>query len=310
MKRHLRHLHEASAGQESILTIGVFDGVHRGHRVLIQRLVERAHARGLRAVALTFHPHPDKALQQKPKRYYLTTPEQRADLLLQLGVDLVITHPFDEETRKQSAREFVKQLVAQLDLVDLWVGSDFALGYQREGTVEHLQELGEDFGFGVTRVEPIVDEICGQAISSSRIRELLHCGEIRAANRLLGRAFALSGIVIHGQHRGRAIGVPTANLQPWDEQIVPANGVYASWAAVGSERYMAAVNVGMRPTFNEAQLSIEAHLLDFDRDIYGERLELTFEGRLRAERKFDGLEDLLGQIRRDIAASRNLLQGI
>lgn len=309
MNRHLRHLREASPGQETILAIGVFDGVHRGHRALIERLVERAHAHGRRAAVLTFHPHPDKILHQKPRSYYLTAPEQRADLMLELGVDLVITLPFDEETRNLSARDFVEQLVAKLNLADLWVGSDFALGYQREGTVDHLRELGKVSGFGLTRVEPIVDEICGGAFSSSRIRELLNCGEVRAANSMLGRAYALSGPVIHGQQRGRAIGVPTANLEFWDEQIVPANGVYAGWASLGGARFMAAINIGIRPTFDEAQLSIEAHLLDFDRDIYGEQLELLFEERLRPERKFDGLDDLVGQIKRDIAATRQLLQG-
>ena len=309
MKRHLRHLSEANPGQESVLTIGVFDGVHRGHQVLIERLVERARAHGHRAVALTFHPHPDKTLQRKPKRYYLTSPEQRADLLLDLGVDLVITHPFDEETRKLSAHDFVEELVARLDLADLWVGADFALGYRREGTIDQLRALGQDLGFGITRVEPIIDVDSGQAYSSSRIRELLNCGEIRAANQMLGRAYTLSGPVMHGQQRGRAIGVPTANLDAWDEQIVPANGVYAGWAEVGGARYMAAINIGIRPTFDEAQLSIEAHLLDFDGDIYGEQLELRFEERLRPERKFEGLDDLLGQIRRDITASRQLLQG-
>lgn len=309
MNRHLRRLRDASPGQETVLTIGVFDGVHRGHRALIERLVERAHAHGRRAAVITFHPHPDKTLRQKPKRYYLTTPEQRADLLLELGVDLVITLPFDDETRKLSAREFVELLVAKLDLVDLWVGSDFALGYQREGTADHLRELGKTSGFGLTRVGPIVDETGGDAFSSSRIRELLNCGGIRAANRMLGRTYALSGPVVHGQHRGRTIGVPTANLELWDEQIVPANGVYAGWASLGGAPFMAAINIGIRPTFAEAQLSIEAHLLDFDRDIYGEQLELTFEERLRPERKFDGLDDLVDQIKRDIAASRQFLQG-
>ena len=309
MNRHLRRLRDASPDKETALTIGVFDGVHRGHRALVERLVERARAGGRRAVVLTFHPHPDKTLHKRPTRYYLTTPEQRADLLLALGVDLVITLSFDEETRRLSARDFVERLVARLDLVDLWVGSDFALGYQREGTVDHLRKLGKAAGFGVTRVEPIVDESGGAAFSSSRIRELLTCGDVRAAKGQLGRAYALFGPVIHGQQRGRTIGVPTANLALWDEQVVPANGVYAGWALLGGARFMAAINIGIRPTFDDAQLSLEAHLLDFDRDIYGERLEVMFEERLRPERKFDGLDDLVGQIKRDIAATRQLLQG-
>ena len=308
MKRHLRHLREVRSQNESVVTIGVYDGVHRGHQVLIERLVQRAHSRGLQAVALSFHPHPDKILKQAPKRYYLTTPDKRADLLQKLGVDLVITHPFDEESRHLSAQQFVEQLVEKLKLKDLWVGSDFALGYQREGTVDYLRNLGQVFGFDLTAVEPIADETCGGVFSSSRIRDLLSLGAIQAANDMLGRAYSLAGTIVHGQHRGRAIGVPTANLEPWDEQVVPANGVYAGWATLAGERFMTATNIGVRPTFGEARLSVEAHLLDFERDIYGEQLELTFAKRLRPERKFDDQDDLVNQIQRDIAATRLLLQ--
>lgn len=308
MNRHLLHLREARFHNESVVTIGVYDGVHRGHQVLVKRLVQRARSCGLQAVALTFHPHPDKTLHQAPKRYYLTSPEQRAILLLELGVDLVITQPFDAETRQLSAQEFVGQLVEALHLKDLWVGSDFALGYQREGTVDYLRQAGVELGFSLTSIEPIADEKCGGVYSSSRIRDRLGHGDVQTANEMLGRAYALTGTVIHGQQRGRTIGVPTANLDLWDERLVPANGVYAGWATLGEERFMAATNIGIRPTFGEARLSVEAHLLAFDRDIYGKQLEVTFEHRLRPERKFEGLDDLVDQIQRDMAVTRQLLQ--
>ena len=306
--RHLRNLSEARLDSDSILTIGVFDGVHRGHQQLIRRLVARARATNRRAVALTFFPHPDTLLEQVAKRYYLTSPEQRADLLLGLGLDLVITHPFTDETRNLPAATFIDELVDRLRMKELWVGEDFALGFRREGDIYYLRAQGEKRGFDLIAMELIAAESSGQLIRSSILRDLVRAGNMQAAKAMLGRAFALEGEVVRGAQRGRTIGAPTANLQVWREQILPANGVYASWARLGSARYPAATNIGLRPTFAGAELTIEAHLLDFDRDIYGEGMELTFEKRLRQERKFSGLEELREQIRADIEATRRCLQ--
>ncbi|MCY3798703.1 MAG: bifunctional riboflavin kinase/FAD synthetase [Chloroflexi bacterium] len=305
---HLRRLQDANPDADSLLSIGVFDGVHLGHRQLIQRLVEHARASGRLAIVLSFHPHPDKVLDQVKTRYYLTTPDQRAELLLQLGVDIVITHPFDDETQHLPAIEFIDRLVKHLRLKELWVGADFALGFQREGDVDYLRAQGEKRGFTVNAMDLIAAQASDEFIRSSTARDQVRNGNMRAAKAMLGRAYSLEGTVIAGQQRGRAIGVPTANLAVWSEQIIPANGVYATWARLGSETFPAATNIGQRPTFAGDDVTIEAHLLDFDRDIYGEKLELSFVRRLRPERKFGGFEELVRQIQADIAATRRSLR--
>ena len=305
---HLRRLQDANLDADSLLSIGVFDGVHLGHQQLIQRLVEHARASGRLAIVLSFHPHPDKVLDRVNTRYYLTTPDQRAELLLQLGVDIVITHPFDDETQHLPAIEFIDRLVKHLRLKELWVGADFALGFQREGDVDYLRAQGEKRGFTVNAMDLIAAQASDEFIRSSTARDQVRKGNMRAATAMLGRAYRLEGTVIAGQQRGRAIGVPTANLAVWSEQIIPANGVYATWARLGSETFPAATNIGQRPTFAGDDVTIEAHLLDFDRDIYGERLELSFVGRLRPERKFGGFEELVTQIQADIAATRRSLR--
>ena len=305
--RHLRNLNDANLDADSILTIGVFDGVHRGHQQLIQRLVARARASGRLAIVLTFYPHPDKVLERVNTRYYLTTPDQRAELLLNLGVDMVITHPFDDETRHQPAAAFIDRLVDRLRIKELWVGADFALGFQREGDISFLRAQGKKRGFQVTAVELITGESSREFIRSSAIRDQVRKGNMTAANAMLGRAYALPGTVVLGEQRGRTIGVPTANLEVWREQIIPANGVYAAWARLGGEHFPAATNIGRRPTFAGEAITIEAHLLDFDREIYGDELELALEKRLRAERKFSGLDELTKQIQADIEATRRCL---
>ena len=305
---HLRRLGDAKLDADSLVAIGVFDGVHLGHQQLIQRLVDSARASGNKAIVLTFYPHPDKLLEQVKTRYYLTTPEKRAELLLDLGVDLVITHPFDEETRRLQAAEFVDLLVTNLRIREIWVGADFALGFQRQGDVRYLRAQGKKRGFDVSAVELITSQSSQQFIRSSTIREHVRNGNMSAAKAMLGRAYAIEGPVVLGEQRGRTIGAPTANVKVWSEQIIPANGVYAGWARIGEESFQAATNIGTRPTFSGDAVTIEAHLLDFDRDIYGERIELSFEQRLRPEQKFSGLDALMKQIQADIAAARRSLK--
>lgn len=306
--RHLRKLEEAKLNHGALVTIGVFDGVHIGHQSLIKRLAASAHDSGRKAVVITFFPHPDKVVDEVAERYYLTTPEQRAELLLQLGADRVITLPFDEAMRQLPATTFVNQLVEHLQVEELWVGADFALGYQREGDISFLREQGKARGFTVQAVELITQREGDRFVRSSTVRERVRRGEMRRASAMLGRMYTVEGEVVRGEGRGRAIGVPTANLAVWSEQVIPANGVYASWARRGNEEYMAATNIGVRPTFAGAQLAIEAHLLDFEGGIYGERLELRFVQRLRPERKFDGVEALVAQIQDDIQQVRVCLE--
>lgn len=306
--RHLRNLKDANLASDTLVTIGVFDGVHVGHQQLIQRLVESARSTRRQATVLTFYPHPDKVLDKVKTRYYLTTPEKRAQLLLDLGVDLVITHPFDDETRHLPAAAFIALLVDHLRVKEIWVGADFALGFQREGDVRFLRAQGDKHGFKVRAMELITSQASQQLIRSTTVRDHVRKGNMTAAAALLGRAYALEGVVVAGERRGRTIGAPTANLEVWPEQLIPGNGVYATWARLGGETFPAATNIGLRPTFAGDAVTVEAHLLDFDRDIYGARLELIFEKRLRPEQKFSGLDELVKQIQADIAAVRSSLQ--
>jgi riboflavin kinase / FMN adenylyltransferase len=307
MKQHIYNLSEAHLPERSMVTIGVFDGVHKGHQYLIKRLVEEARASGRLAVVLTFFPHPDIVLRGLQGRYYLTSAEQKAQLLMDLGVNLVVTHPFNEQVRQIRAADFVDQLVTHLKLQELWVGSDFAMGYKREGNVAFLKEQGKKKDFSVHDIE-LIQNGRDTAISSTAIREALQNGRVEQANDWLGRAYSVKGEVIHGEKRGRQLGFPTANMAVWDEQVIPANGIYASWARLGNERFMAATNVGVRPHFNGTIVTVEPYLLDFDRDIYGEELEITFETRLRPEAKFNSLQDLIDQIGRDVEDTRAYLE--
>jgi len=305
---HIRSLTEANLDTPSVVTIGVFDGLHSGHQTLIKRLVETAKAGQRQAVVITFYPHPDKVLRDVPERYYLMTPERRADLMLKLGVDCVITHPFNDEIRQMRASDFVDQLVKHLKINELWVGKDFALGYQREGNVEFLTAQGRDKGFSVTAIELIMNDNGNKVIRSSRIREQIEAGNMEKVSEWLGRGYVAIGEVVHGEKRGRTIGFPTANVAMWSEQIIPANGVYAGWATVDGETFMAVTNIGIRPTFDGDNITVETHLLDFDRDIYGKQLEVTFETRLRPEQKFDGIDALIAQIKADAESAREYLE--
>jgi riboflavin kinase/FMN adenylyltransferase len=306
--KHIQRIEDAHLTTRSMLTIGVFDGVHRGHQYLVQQLVRQAHGAGQQAVVLTFYPHPDLVLRGLSGRYYLTSPDQKAELLSALGVDVVITHPFNAEVRHMRAAAFVQQLVDYLRISQVWVGSDFALGYQREGNVAFLRGQGAQQDFTVHEIDLMLN---GDAkISSSAVREALLQGELEQAREWLGRGYTLRGEVVHGEGRGHKIGYPTANIDVWSEQVIPANGIYAGWATVNGERFMAATNVGVRPTFDGSNVTVEPYLLDFDRDIYGQTLEVTFEKRLRPEARFNGLPELIAQIGRDVEETRAYLSSL
>lgn len=305
--KHTTQLADVQLDSPSTVTIGVFDGVHRGHQALIKRLVDSAHQAGRKAVVLTFHPHPDVVLGNIQDRYYLTSPSQRAQLLTDLGVDLVVTHPFDDAVRNIRAHDFVQLLVTHLQMKSLWVGKDFALGYQREGDVSYLTQLGTELGYHVQPIELLANVGAEERISSTLIRDALGQGDVSQARDLLGRSYAVEGQVVKGDQRGRLIGFPTANMAVWEAQILPANGVYACRVTLGEERFMAVANVGIRPTFEGTTVTVEPHLLDFDRDIYGETLSLSFEAHLRSEMKFNGLDAIKAQLAQDVQNGRAIL---
>ena len=305
--KHVHTLEEARPTGPTIVAVGVFDGVHRGHQFLLRRLVREAQQRGAVPTVLTFFPHPDVVLGRAEGRHYLMTPDQRAATLGQLGVELVVTHAFDDAVRQVRAADFVDRLFAHLRLQELWVGADFALGYKREGNVAFLQAQGVEKGFKLETVELVANDNNGKTISSNGIRNALRAGDVAQAWEWLGRPYKLEAEVVHGDGRGRTIGFPTANMDVWEEQVLPENGVYAGWAHLNGETFMAVANVGDRPTFEGKTVRLEAHLLDFDRDIYGQTLGFEFVARLRPEMRFDGIEALVAQIHADAALGRTLL---
>jgi riboflavin kinase/FMN adenylyltransferase len=288
------------------LTIGSFDGVHLGHQQLIRELNHNAHLAGANSTVLTFHPHPSVILRGRKGPFYLTTPFEKVDLLDQLGTDIVVTHPFTYEISQSTAREYITYLMKHLGFRQLWVGYDFALGKGREGNVPYLQKLGEELGYQVKVIQPV--KLGGKTISSSLIRQMIIVGDVTQASKYLGRFYRLEGEVVHGDGRGKSIGIPTANLDTGDEKIIPAAGVYACQARVFGEIHPAAVNIGTRPTFNSGdQYShVEANILDFSKDLYTQHITIEFFSRLRGEVKFETIDDLIVQVHADIEQTRQI----
>ncbi len=301
-------LQEARA-QKAWLTIGAFDGLHLGHQKILKDLTAAAHAQHAPAVVLAFYPHPVEVLRGPRNSFYLTSPEEKAEQINSFNVDLLITHPFDQTTVNTSARDFVALLKKRLEIQQLWVGHDFALGHNREGDFAALQKFGLEMDFTVHLVEPV--ELDGEVVSSSLIRTLLAEGDVTQAARMLGRPYSLSGEVVGGAKRGRSIGIPTANIKIWEKRAVPASGVYVTWASLGGKRWGAVTNIGVRPTFEDKLVApvVETHILDYDGgDFYGQTLYLEFISRLRAEQRFAGVDELLAQIHKDIEAARVVLK--
>jgi riboflavin kinase / FMN adenylyltransferase len=302
---HYRSL-EAVNLQNSWLTVGVFDGVHRGHQQIITKITAGAHAKESPAVVLTFDPHPASVLGGREIKC-LTLPEERADLLGQLGVDVVITERFTRELSTVTAYDFMARLRRQLGFRYLLIGYDFALGKGREGNAARLAEIGSALGYSVEVVPALSDE--SGVISSTEIRKLIEVGNVAEAAHLLGHFYSLHGPVSHGDGRGRTINVPTANIAYPPEKMIPAKGIYACWAYLNEKKYLAAINIGTNPTFTPDKdiPNVEAHLLDFRGEIYGEDVRLEFVARLRDELRFDSVEKLLEQIWKDIELAREIL---
>ncbi|MCC6564787.1 MAG: bifunctional riboflavin kinase/FAD synthetase [Chloroflexi bacterium] len=304
---HVDSLQAIRLSQPAQVTIGVFDGVHAGHQHLIRELVARAHASGHITVVLTFFPHPAAILRGITGRYYLTSPDVRAEELKKLGVDVVITQRFDDEFRHIRAADYIDLLCRQIPMRELWVGKHFTLGYQREGTVAFLRELGARYGYSVHELELVTGDD-QEAISSTRIRSLLEAGDVKAAAGLLGRPYSVRGEVVMGDQRGRTIGFPTANLAIWDEQLLPPFGVYAGYASFDDSTHPCVTNLGVRPTFDGQQLRVESHLIDYSGDLYGKTLTVSFVERLRGEIKFPSIDALVAQITADVATGRSVLK--
>jgi riboflavin kinase/FMN adenylyltransferase len=292
-----------------VVTIGNFDGVHRGHQALVAACVEGARARGGTAAVLTLHPHPTRLLDPARAPGALTTLAQKEEILGTLGVDHLVVLPFTREVARRSAREFVRSVLAGgLAARQVIVGEGFRFGWRREGDAAALERLGAELGFEAVVVPPVLYE--GAVVSSSRVREALAAGDAAGAEALLGRAYFVDGRVVHGDGRGRLLGIPTANVES-ENEILPRSGVYAGRCRVGSgEWHPAVVNLGSRPTFGGGATTLEAHLIDFEGDLYGARVRLGFLDRLRDERRFDGPEALVAQIRDDVVRARAVVAAI
>lgn len=305
---HYQDLGELRLDRSS-LTIGSFDGVHLGHQDLLRRMVRQAQKSAQPTVVLTFYPHPSVVLRQRTPTFYITSPEEKAELIAQLGVEHLITQTFDVELSKVEAPDFLDRLSNHLGFKDLWGGADFALGHQRRGNRHFLEREGGSRGFRYHIVPPLL--IDGEIVSSTRVREALRSGDVARAATYLGRPFELPGVVERGAGRGRQLGIPTANMKIWEERAYPGNGVYACMAELNGERHQAVANIGYRPTFEGRPPApiIEAHLLDYEGEFYGDELRLTFVDRLRDERRFTGPDALVEQIQVDIHRAKELLAG-
>lgn len=292
-----------------VVALGNFDGVHLGHQAVLRRAVEEGRRRGMRVVAATFDPHPRAVLWPGKQPGLLTTLELRREALERFGADEVRTIRFDKELSKKSPEEFVGEvLVGEVGAEVVVVGENFRFGHRAAGDVRRLAELMESHGGTAIGVE-IRGGDGGGAISSTRIRELLAEGDVRGASRLLGRPYSLRGKVVAGDGRGRSIGFPTANVLPDPGLVVPARGVYAGVVSFDKQSYVACTNVGLAPTFGRGESRVESHLLGFEGDLYGRVVDVSFIERIRPEKRFSGVEELVEQIGRDAEAARRLVGG-
>ena len=299
-----QRLASAAPSKETVVTIGVFDGVHRGHRHLLRQVVELAGGQYIPTV-VTFSNRPVTVLRPGTEPSYLTTLDQRVDLIKEQGIELVVCLDFTLELAQVSAADFAKMLVESLKMKGLVLGPDSALGKDRQGDLAFMQEQGEQLGFWARSVEPL--EIEGQPVKSRRIRDAVANGNMSVCPELLGRNHKLSGVVVLGDQRGRALGFPTANLDVDPQLLLPGDGIYATWAIIDGKRHQAATSIGVRPTFDLTERLVEVFVMDFSEDLYGKTMGVEFISKVRDQEKFDGLDALIKQINQDVDDCRQVL---
>lgn len=294
-----------SRGRKVSVAIGMFDGVHLGHQQVIRQAVNDAQQNEGVSVVVTFDRHPNSIVAPERVPLLIYSPAQKLRALAELRADAALVIPFTREFSEQTGEEFIRQLGRQLaPLSSVSVGASFVFGRKRSGDVALLHRLGTELNFAVRGIPAV--SLDGEVVSSTRIREAVRGGDFNRASQMLGREYALAGEIMRGDQLGRQLGFPTANLDVRG-LLVPPHGVYAAHATLGATRHRAAVNIGMRPTVTSGQapLHVEAHLLDFNGELYGQELELTFVAKLRDEQKFASLDELRSQIARDIQAARS-----
>ncbi|MEJ5349599.1 MAG: bifunctional riboflavin kinase/FAD synthetase [Desulfosoma sp.] len=291
--------------QNPVMTIGNFDGVHRGHKVLFHRVVDWAKKLGGQSVVMTFDPHPLQVLAPSGGPDFITSPGKKLQLIEAEGIDVTIVVPFSKDFAQISAHDFVKDLlVDRIGVRGIVVGYDYRFGRNREGDIRLLRELGNRYGFQVEMVSGI--ELEGTLVSSTAIRQLIRDGQMEEAERLLGRPYEIVGRVVKGRERGRLLGFPTANVDI-QKQVAPKPGVYAVEVEIEGETYGGAANFGWNPTFGDPTPSLEVHVLDFEGNLYGKDIAVRFVERIRDERRFPGPEALVAQIQRDVETVRSIL---
>jgi riboflavin kinase/FMN adenylyltransferase len=307
-----------------VLTIGVFDGVHRGHAELITHAVKAGQARGVPTVLMTFDPHPMEVVYPGNHPAQLTTLARRAELVEQFGIDVFLVIPFTPEFMKLTPDRYIHQLLVEhLHVVEVVVGENFTFGRKAAGNVETLRRAGEQFGFGVESVSLVAeraDAVQSVTFSSTYIRSCVDAGDVSAAAEALGRPHRVEGLVVRGDGRGRGLGFPTANVAPSAFAAIPADGVYAAWftvlghgqvpgTVVAGQRCRAAVSVGTNPTFSGRARTVEAFVIDETADLYGQRVAVDFVSRIRGQEKFDSVADLVAVMNTDVEKTRGLLSG-
>lgn len=302
--RFRQRLASAAPSRETVVTVGVFDGVHEGHRHLLRQLVQLAGGRYIPTV-VTFSNRPITVLRPGTEPSYLTTPEHRIDLIRRQGIESVVCLEFTQELAQVTAADFAEYLAESLKMKGLVMGPDSALGKDRQGNLDFMQNEGERLGFWAQSVDPL--EIQGQPVKSGRIRNALTDGDVAACPELLGRNHSLSGVVVLGDQRGRTLGFPTANIEVDSKLLLPGDGIYATWAIIEGKRYQSATSIGVRPTFELTQRLVEVFVMDFNADLYGKTVGVEFIKKVRDQEKFDGLDALVNQINQDVDDCRQVL---
>lgn len=300
----IRAANELAAGRKACLAIGVFDGVHLGHQQIIRQTVNDARQHEASAVVVTFDKHPNAVVAPHKTPPLIYSRPQKIRAIAALGADALLEIPFDKKFSELGGDEFVRSLAAGFGKIQsVCVGADFVFGHKRSGNVALLKTLGAALGFQVHGLAAVA--LDGQTVSSTRIREAIRAGDFDAASQMLGRAYSLAGIVVRGDQLGHKLGFPTANLDSTG-LLLPPNGVYAAHVLTGGKNHRAVLNIGVRPSISQPTPAprVEVHLLDFDGEIYGAEMEVTFAARLRDEKKFSSLEELKAQIARDVAGAR------
>lgn len=294
----------ANISRPTVLTLGVFDGLHLGHQRIMQTVVERAKAVGAAATAITFDPHPRAVLYPESAPPLLQTLDQRLANFEVLGIEQAIVVPFTLEFAAQPAEYFLHNIIRdRLHAKEVYLGKGFAFGKDRGGNIELLRKMSTKLGFTADEIDEV--QLRGMRISSSKIRKLLDAGSVNLARRMLGRPYGVEGVIIRGNRRGHTIGFPTANLKPRN-RVIPRYGVYATATLIDGMWRKSITNIGVRPTFeSDADPSIESYIFDFDGDLYGDVLRVRFLYRIRDERKFNGIDELKAQIEKDSRVARN-----